>query len=164
MNRLVGRFDTPYRRDLMTPTTAKYPPRTAFHCACNNQHTSTARHVVIRRRVELDERRRDVGTGDPAEAGRGNVSRAATVHSGGASALRNEPGVLLDRTNERKPNAGGWSRRCHAVVVDLLTMVNHLEWSKSGQWQQSMFAPRTSSAVHRCLQLPACGADQSASA
>ena len=38
-----------------------------------------------------------------------------------------------------QPNAGWWSRRYHAVEVDLWTLVNHFNRPKSGQWQQSMF-------------------------
>jgi hypothetical protein len=39
----------------------------------------------LRRSVELEERRGDVGTEDPPKPGRGNVSRAATVHSSGGT-------------------------------------------------------------------------------
>jgi hypothetical protein len=56
--------------------------------------------------------------------------------------LRHDPGIRVTReyySTEAQPNAGWWSRRCHAVEVDLWTMVNHFNRPKSGQWQQSMF-------------------------
>ena len=55
------------------------------------------------------------------------------------------PGIRMRReyySTETQPNAGWWSRRRHAVKVDLWTMVNHFDRPKSGQWQQSMFPPR----------------------
>jgi hypothetical protein len=52
------------------------------------------------------------------------------------SGYRSSARVLLDRT---QPHADWWSRGCHAVDVDLWTMVNDFNWPRSGQWQQSMF-------------------------
>ena len=71
-------------------------------------------------------------------------SRARQCQPSSDSSLgrRHDPGIRVTReyySTETQPNAGWWSRRCHAVEVDLWTMVNHFNRPKSGQWQQSMF-------------------------
>ena len=81
-----------------TVTVASAQAGTAFHCACNNQHASTARHDVIRRSVELDERRRDVGTEDPPTPGAAmSAEQRQFTRAAARSGYPSNAGVLLGR-------------------------------------------------------------------
>jgi hypothetical protein len=106
---------------------------------CNNQHASTARHVVTRRSVDLDERRGDVGTEDPPKPGAAmSAEQRQFTQAAARSGYPSNARVLLDGPKRNRTPAGG-AVGATRVEVDLWTMVNHFNRPKSGQWQQSMF-------------------------